>query len=376
MHRILWLPSFQFVAGLYLVVALASVLVPGPIVTGYARGADGKPLRYRVNGLGVFVVVTAGWLALGHYEILDLTLLSLHFAECFLIACVLGLLASLYFYVCGPFPDHVCAPKVVMMREERRKNRRSTHLMDFFFGFELNPRYGLFDFKMYAYLVGAVLLELIVISFAVVEISTSATHTLSLASAVYLAEMTWFLIDYNAHEKVHLFTYDLVDENMGFKLVWGCLCFYPFFYPLGFPSLSQPHDVFGTGWAFVSVCVFLCGYILSRGANNQKYAFKTNPQAPFMGIVEQRSLEGKILVSGWWGLSRHINYLGEILMGIGLALPGGLTSALPWLYPTYYVLLLVSRERDDHLRCQTKYGAALWKKYEQLVPYRIIPYLY
>ena len=82
-------------------------------------------------------------------------------------------------------------------------------------------------------------------------------------------------------------------------------------------------------------------------------------------------------MSGFWGVSRHVNYLGEILMAVGLALPGGWIggSLLPWLYPVYYVLLLVRRERDDNVRCQQKYKY-LWDKYTSQVPWRIVPYCY
>ena len=47
-----------------------------------------------------------------------------------------------------------------------------------------------------------------------------------------------------------------------------------------------------------------------------------------------------------WGLSRHINYLGEILQALALALPGYLTagSLVPFLYPLYYVALMLPRQ--------------------------------
>ena len=47
----------------------------------------------------------------------------------------------------------------------------------------------------------------------------------------------------------------------------------------------------------------------------------------------------------------------------------------PWLYPLYYVALLVPRERDDDRRCAAKYGA-LWEAYRAKVPRRIVPWLY
>lgn len=180
-------------------------------------------------------------------------------------------------------------------------------------------------------------------------------------------------------QHVHLYTYDLFAERVGFKLIWGCLCFYPFFYEIGVwtlleadsPDISPLH-------AGLSVLCFFAGWICSRGANNQKYRFKTSPSSSFLGIPPRTVPGTRLLCSGWWSLSRHINYLGEILMAVGLALPGGWPaspSLLPWLYPLYYVALLFPREREDSRVCELKYGQA-WRDYCRAVPYRIIPYLY
>ena len=58
---------------------------------------------------------------------------------------------------------------------------------------------------------------------------------------------------------------------------------------------------------------------------------------------------GRLLCSGFWGAARHINYLGEVLQGTALALPGFLAtgSLAPFLYPVYYALLFVGRQQDD-----------------------------
>jgi delta14-sterol reductase len=83
-----------------------------------------------------------------------------------------------------------------------------------------------------------------------------------------------------------------------------------------------------------------------------------------------------VLAGGFWGLARHINYLGEILMASALALCLGYPQELaPWLYPLYYVALLVPRQLDDDRRCAEKYGA-LWQEYRRRVPSRIVPGIY
>ena len=187
----------------------------------------------------------------------------------------------------------------------------------------------------------------------------------------------FFLVDYLLFEEVHLYTYDLVAERLGFKLCWGCLVFYPYFYAVGMWSVVE-RDVQSPSWVSVaSIVIFACGWVLSRGANLQKWLFKTKPDGKLFGVLAPRALEEgqrRILVGGFWGIARHVNYLGEVLMASGLAL--SLWPALgPWSYPLYYVLLLVPRERDDDRRCAEKYGA-LWDRYRALVPWRIVPRVY
>ena len=91
----------------------------------------------------------------------------------------------------------------------------------------------------------------------------------------------------------------------------------------------------------------------------QKFYFKIKPEASFLGIQPQAITNGEksLLANGFWGLSRHINYLGEILMGLGIALSVGYPGIIwPWLYPLYYVALLFPRQMDDDKRCAAKYG--------------------
>ena len=105
----------------------------------------------------------------------------------------------------------------------------------------------------------------------------------------------------------------------------------------------------------------------------------TDPERAFLGIFKPEVVtDGRraLLCSGFWGVSRHVNYLGEILMATGLALALGYPLTWwVWLYPLYYVALLVPRERDDERRCAQKYGE-LWTQYVERVPRRIIPGIY
>ena len=50
---------------------------------------------------------------------------------------------------------------------------------------------------------------------------------------LYLFLFSIFICEYLYFEFVHIYTYDIFCERIGFKLTWGCLCFYPFIYCIG-----------------------------------------------------------------------------------------------------------------------------------------------
>jgi protein-S-isoprenylcysteine O-methyltransferase Ste14 len=252
------------------------------------------------------------------------------------------------------------------------EQKSSSFLLDIYLGRLKNPQWfnNRIDGKILLYLIGGIGLELNLILF---YFEYAQENKPMRNIIIYVVLFTFFLTEYFYHEHVHLYTFDFIIEHVGFKLVWGCLVFYPFFYPIAIwcnikpSSLSFIRPFFGT-------VIFFLGWILSRGANNQKYLFRTEPKAKFLGFIEPISVNGRLLCSGWWSLSRHINYLGDTLMSIGLslAIDGGIC---PWLYPLYYLILFISRERTDFERCREKYGRD-WDEYCQRVPHRIIPFLY
>ncbi len=61
----------------------------------------------------------------------------------------------------------------------------------------------------------------------------------------------------------------------------------------------------------------MVGYIMFRGANRQKDIFRADPSDPRVAHLQTlRTQRGRLLmVSGWWGMARHINYFGDWLMG-------------------------------------------------------------
>lgn len=354
-------PAFALVA-LYALVFVLHLVVPGRRVVGYVRDeATGEPLRYRLNGVRVMALVVALYAIAGATGACAWDYLYVHRWEALATACALGLAFTL---------------AIVLPARPRRGL-----LADLYLGRLANPQLpgGHVDAKMFLYLIGAVMLQLNLLSFAAHHVLTHPGDP-SPGVLVHVALFSFFLWEYLNFEEVHLYTYDFVAERVGFKLGWGCLTFYPFFYAVGlWTTAALPNP--GTPAPLLGLCaaLFFAGWVLARGANLQKFWFKTRPDRPAFGFIRPEALsdgERRILVNGFWGMSRHINYLGEITMATALALSLGHPGELgPWLYPLYYVALLVPRQIDDDRRCRAKYGA-LWAAYEARVRWRIIPGVY
>ena len=90
-----------------------------------------------------------------------------------------------------------------------------------------------------------------------------------------------------------------------------------------------------------------------------------------------RAGDRKILVSGFWGLSRHMNYGGEGFISLGMALAfGHFTNLWAWTYFIFVVIMITTRERYDNKFCEQMYGPEKWAEYKARVKYRINPWVY
>jgi protein-S-isoprenylcysteine O-methyltransferase Ste14 len=354
------MPAFLWPLALYLIIFTLNAVVPGRWVDGYITDpSTGKKLRYHLNGLVVLFLCVGLWALACRQGLLEWNAFFVHRWELVTGACVTGLIASaVIVFMAKPVTSNV--------------------LKDFFLGRIEQPQLwgGRIDAKMYLYLVGAVILALNLLSFAAHHLSLHRDDP-NPGVFLYVGLFSFFLCEYLFFEEVHLYTYDFVAERVGFKLTWGCLVFYPYFYSVGLWSLAEAPNpqlpVFV--WPLFAI-VFFSGWAFARGANMQKYWFKRDPTKKAFGVIVPEALDGRVLVNGFWGLSRHVNYLGELLMASGLALSlGHLGAWQPWLYVLYYVLLFIPRQLDDDRRCAKKYGR-LWDTYVARVRWRIIPFVY
>lgn len=347
---------------IYFMITALHLVVPARKVKGYVSDDNtGEKLSYRLNGRRVLIISVLLWIGAGLVN-------SEYFSWLYTVrfyslaaALFMGLLFTILIVL--PFPT-----------------TGKSLLADLYFGRLKNPQFykGKIDAKMWLYMVGAIMLELNALSTAAYHYQKFGAEA-SPGIFISTALISWFVFEYLTFEEVHLYTYDFFAERTGFKLGWGCLAFYPYFYPIALWVTADLPDP-GTNLILrvLYILIFFTGWSLARGANMQKFFFKTNPDRTFLGMNPETLSDGNktLLVNGFWGLSRHINYLGEILMASGIILSVGYpANFLPWLYPLYYVALLFPRQRADDKRCSVKYGP-LWDEYESKVKYRIIPFIY
>jgi len=189
-----------------------------------------------------------------------------------------------------------------------------------------------------------------------------------------LAFHTWYVVDGLYNEPALFTTMDITTDGFGFMLSAGDLFWLPFTYTLQARYLAFNHVELGPVLTAVVIAFKLAGYYIFRDANGEKNNFRNghNPRNLKYLTTESGS---KLLISGWWGMSRHPNYFGDLLMALAWSLATGFDTPITYFYPAYFLVLLIHRQIRDDENCHKKYGKD-WDKYKKLVPYRIIPYVY
>ncbi|KAG6037515.1 Delta(14)-sterol reductase [Claviceps citrina] len=233
---------------------------------------------------------------------------------------------------------------------------------------------------------------------------TDSIVCITVVQAVYIVDSWWF-------EPAILTTMDITTDGFGTMLAFGDLVWVPFIYSLQTRYLSVHPVSLGPAGLAGAVALIALGFFIFRSANSQKNTFRTNPkdaQVAHLKYIETKT-GSKLLISGWWGVARHINYLGDWIQSWAYSLPTGLSgyqilaagagavgegvfvmkdgrqviqgSARGWAVPityfyiVYFAVLLIHRDRRDDEKCQRKYGDD-WVKYKKIVRYRILPGIY
>ena len=359
--------GFLTPVAIFVVIFLAQLILPGRRVPGYVIDpATGKPRDYKLSGLLVFALALVVWA-------LELT----------------GMPRD-WFYRSAPYAvaggTVVAFFLTIIAVFSQPRGEVKNPIAAFWLGRaqELSFFNNRFDVKMCLYVSGGTMLALNALSAAAYHYERFGADS-NPGVFLFAAFMTFYIADYFFFERVQLYTYDLIHEKLGFKLIWGALVIWGWLYVLpiwGMAALPRP-DI-SAPWTFVllagTAALLWFGWGISRGANMQKYTFKRWPDRKFLGLIAPEYIaagDRKILCNGFWGPARHFNYMGEVIIALGVALLfGHFTNPWAWVYFVYMTTYEITHQRDDERACIEKYGAEKWAEYQAKVKYRIFPGIY
>ncbi len=307
------------------------------------------------------------------------------------------------------------------LRELAAGGQSGNVLYDWFIGRELNPRItlpllGEYDIKAFMELrpgmLGWMLLNC---AFIAKQYRTFGFVTDSIVFIT--AVQALYVLDSQVMEPAILTTIDIITDGFGMMLSFGDLVWVPFMYSTQNRYLAA-HPV-SLGWLGVAAmgAMLLTGFSIFRLANSQKNNFRNDPNDPrvaHLKYIETKS-GSRLIVSGWWGIARHINYFGDWIQSWPYSLPTGLAGyavvaadsaaavaaaaasepvfaradgqvvlagpargfgmVFTYFYIVYFAVLLVHRDMRDDEKCARKYGDD-WEKYKKTVRWHIVPGIY
>ena len=250
---------------------------------------------------------------------------------------------------------------------------------DFFIGRELNPRIGNFDLKVFCELrPGLIGWMVINLGMMFKQKEVLGYNTLSMYLVVFCQGL--YIWDSLYQERAILTTMDVTSDGFGYMLCFGDLAWVPFTYTLQARYLVDHDPHFSPQVAaFIFVFFNLLGFCVFRLSNSEKDAFRRDPNSPAVAHLKTmptNNPDKKLLISGWWGMARKINYTGDWCNGLGWSLATGCGSIVTYFYPIYFAVLLIHRAGRDNDICRAKYGDDVWNKYKKHVPQAFIPYVF
>jgi len=277
----------------------------------------------------------------------------------------LGVLLSLVMYIVGGYAS-----------EEMRNPSGNTGkiLPDLFFGRALTPTLGsridIQHLLLRIMCMGTILINVIFVIKDIQGNQGEYSPTQLVASMLQIL----FLVDWIWFEECLFTTYYYQHWGVGLMNI-NCALTNPFVVSLTSRFILNHRTEMEWYFLVAISAVMLVGYSIMRGSISQKHILRSNPNDPAVQNLESipTSTVNRLLVSGWWGIVRHPNYLGEALCMLSWTLICGIKYAFPWVF---FLIYLVSKYALQILpvesHCREKYGAA-WDSYTSRVRSRLIP---
>jgi 7-dehydrocholesterol reductase len=207
------------------------------------------------------------------------------------------------------------------------------------------------------------------------------------STAVSLTLQLVYIYKFFLWEGGYFNSIDIIHDRFGFYIFWGCSAFLPSIYTLtSLYLVERPMQHPPAAAAATLICGLLAVWANYSADAQRQHVRAANGNTTVWGrepvIVPATYTTGDgktrssfLLASGWWGISRHFNYVLELTLALCWCIPSGSRSVLGYVYVIFLTVLLVDRAYRDELRCAEKYGDA-YVEYCKLVPAKMVPYIY
>lgn len=359
------------VNGVFMLWAAVFLWIPSESYSGPATSFGYIP-HYSANGFLYYTVTMVTYLAV-HVVYPDLSLdVYDNMAHILGSLNLFAFLLCTYLLVMG-----ICKPQT------REKLPRSPIMYEFYRGMEIHPRLLGFDVKQWTNCrIGMMSWQVLIVAFLLASVRQTgvwnAGHVTNvLLQSVYIGKFFWW-------ETGYFTTLDITLDRAGYYICWGCLVWVPSFYTYSSFFLVAHPSQFTAATALLTAALGFASILMNYRVDYEKQLFRASGGKcqlwgrPVRSLTVRDQLSGKasnLLLSGCWGQARHLNYVFELMAAFFWCSSGWGHGLWPFLYFVFLVVLLVHRVFRDEEKCRAKYGS-YWDQYCQLVPYRMIPYVF
>jgi len=255
-------------------------------------------------------------------------------------------------------------------------------IFDYYWGTDLYPHILGFNVKHFTNSrFGMMAWPLLILAFAAKQ---HELYGISDSMMVSVALQLIYVGTFFYYESGYFKTMDIQEDRAGYYIVWGVMVWVPSIYTLTAHYLVQHPVHLGPAFSAVLVIVALIAFYSKTNMNRQRINVRQHDgDYKIWGhkakIIRAQYTDNKgedresiLLVDGWWGITRHFHYVGEILGALCWSLPALFSNFMPYFYVFFLTILLFHRAKRDDVKCRLKYGK-YWEEYCKAVPYKVIP---
>ncbi len=348
-------------------------ILPGKFILGPTTTTGYSP-KYRDNGIFAFFLTIIIFIFGSHLGYYSLTILYDHFGE------ILGTLSVLSLFICL-----ILYYKGWYYPTSQDVGSSGNFIFDYYWGMELHPLIFGWDIKMFTNC------RFGMMSWGPILISCLAKQSelygvqdsLIISACLQFVYITKFFI----WESGYMSSTDIIHDRAGFYICWGCIVWIPTLYTSTGMYLVNNRKNLGFGTSSILLLVGSLSIIINYLADLQKqltrktngnciiWGKKPNFIRAFYKTKNGEEKENLLLLSGWWGISRHFHYLPELAGTLCWSFPAGFDNVIPYLYFIFLTILLLHRILRQEELCYNKYNK-YWEMYCDKVRYKLIPGIY